>query len=204
MPNLVKRIFYNRVWHFSRNENTIYLTFDDGPTLEITEWVLETLEKYNAKATFFCIGKNIESNIKLFNKILSQNHSVGNHTFNHLNGFKTNTIDYLKDIEQTEKLLENSITFNKLFRPPYGKMSHLQAKRLRKKGYKIIMWDILSADFDTQITEENCLHNVIKNSENGSIIVFHDSVKASEKLKFVLPQLLEYYTFKGFSFKSIS
>lgn len=202
-PNLVKLFFFNLFWHFSKKEKVIYLTFDDGPTPEITDWVLEVLLKYNAQVTFFCVGKNIENNPLLFDKIVSQNHSIGNHTFNHLNGFKSNYKVYLNDIDLTENILEKKGITTKLFRPPYGRLTYLQSRKLRKKSYKIIMWDVLSGDFDKGIDEETCLQNVIKNIDNGSIVVFHDSIKASEKLKFALPQILNYYTFKGYTFKGI-
>lgn len=219
--SLLKFIFRNWVWSYASKENVLYLTFDDGPTPEITEWTLNELAKYKAKATFFCIGKNIGKYPEIFQKIIEEKHTVGNHTNNHLNGWKTSTEEYLKNIEESEKYFEeNRKSFilslsaslktssvegqnRKLFRPPYGKITLSQSRKLRKKGYKIIMWDVLSADFDTTISNEKCLENVIRNIQNGSIIVFHDSVKASEKLKFVLPKVLEYYSYQGFIFKSI-
>lgn len=200
-PGLVKVLFKNWVWSFSSKEKVIYLTFDDGPTPEITDWTLHQLQQYNAKATFFCIGKNIEAHPKIYKNILAQNHAVGNHTNNHLNGFKTKTATYLKNLEFP---ITNTSQTSKLFRPPYGKLKFSQAKKIRKKGYKIIMWDVLSADFDTNISPEKCLKNVVANAHNGSIIVFHDSVKAQEKLQFVLPKILEYYADKGYTFKAIS
>ncbi len=214
-PSLIKFLFRNWVWSFSKKEKIIYLTFDDGPTSEITEWTLEQLNKYNAKATFFCIGKNVKLYPEIFRKIYENNHSIGNHTHNHLNGLKTTTSGYLDNIDKAELAFHKNLKLetatlsaterqtSKLFRPPYGKLRFSQSKKIREKGYKIILWDVLSADFDISITKEKCLENVINNTKNGSIIVFHDSVKASEKLKFVLPQLLEYYTFKGFKFKNI-
>jgi len=206
-PILLKLIFRNWVWSFSSKEKVLYLTFDDGPTPEITEWTLNELKKYEAKATFFCIGKNIAEHPEIFQKILEENHSVGNHTNNHLNGWKTKTSDYLQNIEESEKYFEENskskIKNQKLFRPPYGRLMLSQSKKIRKKGYKIIMWDVLSADFDPKISNEKCLENVIRNIQNGSVILFHDSVKASEKLKFVLPKVLEYYSYNGFEFRSI-
>jgi peptidoglycan/xylan/chitin deacetylase (PgdA/CDA1 family) len=213
-PNLLKIIFNKWVWSFYTNEKIIYLTFDDGPTPEITEWTLNQLKKYKAKATFFCIGKNVAKHPEIFQKIIEEQHSVGNHTQNHLNGWKTTTQDYFinfKEADQTisnnfkrySKLETNTIQAVKLFRPPYGKISLKESKQIRNKGYKIIMWDVLSADFDTSISSNKCLKNVIKNTKNGSIVVFHDSLKASEKLKFVLPKILEYYSEKGYSFKKI-
>jgi len=206
-PRLIKFIFRNWVWNFSKKEKVIYLTFDDGPTPEITEWTLNQLNQYNAKATFFCIGKNVKENPEVFQKIIENGHSIGNHTNNHLNGYKTNVTTYLNNIELAEQqfnLLNIKIQNPKLFRPPYGKLRFSQSKKIRNKGFKIIMWDVLSGDFDNSITTEKCLENVIGYTNKGSIIVFHDSVKASENLQFVLPKILEYYSEKGFVFEKIS
>ena len=206
-PRIFKLFFFRRIWNFSTKKKAIYLTFDDGPTPDITEWTLNELEKHNAKATFFCIGKNAEKHPEIIEKIIANNHAIGNHTFNHLKGVKTTISNFVKNTLETQQLFERNTTIktqnSKLFRPPYGRMTLKQAKELRKKGFKIIMWDVLSGDFDTSITKEKCLQNVIKNIESGSIVVFHDSEKASEKLKYVLPQLLEYYTYKGYQFKKI-
>ena len=213
-PNLLKIIFNNWVWSFSTKEKTIYLTFDDGPTPEVTEWTLDQLKKYNAKATFFCIGKNIENHPKTFQKIIEEQHAVGNHTHNHLNGWKTNAQDYFSNFEKADQIIDTNLNTlsktsktstqtKKLFRPPYGKITLKQSKKIRNTGYKIITWDVLSADFDKTISNKKCLQNVIQNTTNGSVVVFHDSVKASEKLKYVLPKILEYYSEKGYSFKKI-
>lgn len=206
-PIFFKFLFRNWIWRLSSKEKVLYLTFDDGPTPEITEWTLNELKKYKAKATFFCIGKNIGEHPEIFQKIIKENHAVGNHTNNHLNGWKTNTSAYLQNIEESEKYFEENrkseIVNLKLFRPPYGKFTLSQSKKIRKMGYKIIMWDVLSADFDSKISNEKCLENVIRNIQKGSVIVFHDSIKASEKLKFVLPKVLEYYSYQGFHFRSI-
>ena len=199
-PRLVQLFFRNWVWSFSKKEKALYLTFDDGPTPEVTEWTLNQLKKHDAKATFFCIGKNVVQYPKIYQKIIDQGHSIGNHTHNHLKGLKTTTEEYLDNIAKAELVLQNN---SKLFRPPYGKFKRSQAKKLRKKGYKIIMWDVLSADFDTTISPEKCLENVIRYTDNGSIIVFHDSVKARKNLYFTLPKIVEYYTEKGYAFKSI-
>lgn len=204
----IKKIFPNYVWDIPNNENKVFLTFDDGPIPEITEWTLEQLKKYDAKATFFCIGNNIEKHPDIFNNIITQGHAIGNHTFNHLNGWKNSTEDYIENV----KLCQSQITNPKshpsdselaqqilnLFRPPYGKIKPSQSKILRKLGYKIIMWDILSYDFDQTITPEKCLDNVLKNVVNGSIIVFHDNVKAEQNLKYTLPKTLAFLKEKGF------
>ncbi|MWB95644.1 polysaccharide deacetylase family protein [Flavobacterium sp. GA093] len=200
----IKRVFSKYCWDIPNNEKKIYLTFDDGPTPEVTNWVLDELKKYEAKATFFCIGKNINSNPELFLKIKSENHSIGNHTFNHLNGWKSGTDDYIKNVTDCAEILKKEkTTTSLLFRPPYGRIKKEQSKVLRKLGYKIIMWDVLSADFDRNITPEKCLENVVKNVKSGSVIVFHDSIKASQNLKFALPKTLDFLNKKGFVFDVI-
>lgn len=199
----VKRIFPNYVWDIPNNQNKVFLTFDDGPTPEITEWTLEQLKQYNAKATFFCIGNNIEKCPDIFKKVIKEGHSIGNHSFNHLKGWKTNTDEYIENILLCESQITSQNFGNKsetknLFRPPYGKIKLSQSQKLRALGYKIIMWDIISYDFDTETSEEKCLQNVLKNIKSGSIIVFHDSQKAERNLKYVLPKTLEFLEEKGF------
>jgi peptidoglycan/xylan/chitin deacetylase (PgdA/CDA1 family) len=203
----IKKIFSNYIWDIPNTENKIYLTFDDGPTPEITEWVLQELEKYNAKATFFCIGNNIEKHPEIFEKLVAKGHSVGNHTFNHMNGWKTSTEDYLKNTFLCEEQILESKIYNlksKIFRPPYGKIKASQAQKLRQLGYKIIMWDVLSADYDTTISAEKCIENATKNVTSGSIIVFHDSVKAFPHLEYTLPKALKYFKEKGFVFEKLA
>jgi peptidoglycan/xylan/chitin deacetylase (PgdA/CDA1 family) len=194
---IIKWIFPNYVWNIPNDEQKVFLTFDDGPTPEITEWVLEQLKKYNAKATFFCIGNNIEKYPEIFQKTIAEGHAIGNHTFNHLNGWKTSTEVYIENVKLYETQNPKLVTRN-LFRPPYGKIKHSQSKILRKLGYKIIMWDVLSRDYDQSISATQCLENVLSNIETGSIIVFHDSVKAEHNLKYVLPKTLEFLKEKGF------
>lgn len=200
-PPIIQKIYKNYRWCFATDKKEIYLTFDDGPTPKITEWTLDTLEQYNAKATFFCIGKNVVAHPEIYQRILKEGHQVGNHTHNHKNGLKTDLKTYITNFLKAEKQLNNKA---KLFRPPYGKIKRKQALKIKSLGYKIIMWDVLSADFDTTITKEKCLENVIQNTQKGSIIVFHDSVKASEKLEYTLPKVLDYYSKKGYCFKAIS
>jgi peptidoglycan/xylan/chitin deacetylase (PgdA/CDA1 family) len=203
-PKVVKHIFNNWRWKFTDEEKVIYLTFDDGPTPEITAWVLSELKKYKAKATFFCLGKNVANQPNLASAIITEGHTIGNHTHNHINGLHTTASKYLTDVIYAENaILKTTKIKPNLFRPPYGKFKISQSKQLRKKGYKIIMWDVLSADFDTSISSEQCLNNVIKNTENGSIITFHDSKKANDNLTYVLPKVLKYYSEKGFVFKGI-
>jgi peptidoglycan/xylan/chitin deacetylase (PgdA/CDA1 family) len=194
---IIKWIFPNYNWNIPNDEQKVFLTFDDGPTPEITEWVLEQLKKYNAKATFFCIGNNIEKYPEIFQKTIAEGHAIGNHTFDHLNGWKTTTEDYIENVKLYETQNPKLVTRN-LFRPPYGKIKHSQSKILRKLGYKIIMWDVLSRDYDQSISATQCLENVLSNIETGSIIVFHDSVKAEHNLKYVLPKTLEFLKENGF------
>jgi peptidoglycan/xylan/chitin deacetylase (PgdA/CDA1 family) len=203
---IIKKIFPNYVWDLPNLENKVYLTFDDGPTPEITEWILQELQKHQAKATFFCIGKNIKKQPELFAKLIGEGHAIGNHTFNHLKGWNASTEKYLENTEWCNlEIQEFEIpkTKTKLFRPPYGKIKSSQSKKLRALGYKIIMWDVLSADFDQAISPEQCLKNVLEKVESGSIIVFHDSVKAFPNLEYTLPKALEFLEKKGFVFDVI-
>jgi len=187
-PKFVQRLFPKRTWVFPYNENKVYLTFDDGPIPQVTPWVLNLLKENNSKATFFCIGDNINKYPDVFKRLISEGHSIGNHTYHHLNGWKTKTETYIQNIIKSEIQLNSEL----LFRPPFGKLSSRQSKILQKKGFKIIMWDVLSADFDTKITKEKCLENVLKNIQPGSIVVFHDSLKSEEKLRYVLPKVLDF------------
>jgi len=201
---LVKIIFPNYIWDIPNQENKVFLTFDDGPTPEITEWTLEQLREYNAKATFFCIGNNIEKHPDIFRKIIDDGHTIGNHTFNHLKGWKTPNDIYLENVLLCQSQITNHTSHTpNLFRPPYGKIKPSQAKALRNIGYKIIMWDIISYDFDQKTSPEKCLENVLSNIQPGSIIVFHDSVKAEKNLKYTLPKTLEYLRKKGYTSSEI-
>lgn len=196
---LVKLLFPKYVWDFRTNHKSVWLTFDDGPIPEVTEWVLGQLGQYNAKATFFCIGDNVRKHPDIFHKVLEAGHTIGNHTFNHLNGWKTDTGVYIDNVELCRQEIGKLTTENcQLFRPPYGKIKRKQARILRKSGYKIIMWDIVSADFDQALSPEECLDNVLKNVVPGSIIVFHDSLKAFKNLEYVLPKTLEFLSGNGY------
>ncbi|MGK0253294.1 MAG: peptidoglycan/xylan/chitin deacetylase (PgdA/CDA1 family) [Mariniflexile sp.] len=208
-PLVAKKMFPNYIWDIATKEKVIYLTFDDGPTPEITNWTLNTLNAYNAKATFFCIGKNIETHPEIFQNILNDGHSIGNHTHNHIKGWKTKAKDYLENILEAQKSVNNQIQnlefrIQNLFRPPYGQITPKQGKKLIELGYKIIMWDVLSFDWEKNISEDTCYNNIISNTTNGSIVVFHDSLKASKNMQFALPKVLKYYTEKGYLFKAIT
>ena len=199
-PWLVKKHLYpNYTWEIPRNDRRLYITFDDGPHPEITPFVLDQLRNFEAKATFFCIGKNVSLYPEVYSRIILDGHSVGNHTHDHLNGWETNDENYLTNIHKASKYIDSH-----LFRPPYGRISRFQAKQVIEKfGYRIIMWTVLSGDFDPHLTPENCWKNVLKATKSGSIIVFHDSEKASSKVKYVLPKTLEYFREQQFSFNRI-
>lgn len=211
-----KSLFPDLVWDLPSKEKVIYLTFDDGPTPIITDWTLDVLKQYNAKATFFCIGKNVEAHPDIFNKIIADGHSIGNHTYNHIKGWTTSTENYILNIEKAQKVqsaecrvqsnIENSklLTHNsKLFRPPYGQIKPKQAKTLIQLGYKIIMWMVAAIDWDASVSKEKCLDNVVNNTISGDIVVFHDSIKAANNMQYALPKVLEYFSEKGFKFKCI-
>lgn len=201
----ISYLFPKYVWKIPNSGNKIYLTFDDGPIPDVTEWVLDILKNENIKATFFCIGENIQKHPKVFERIKNEGHVIGNHTFNHLNGWKTNSSNYIENFKKCELEIQKTNTQNiKLFRPPYGKISPFQAKEILNKNYKIIMWVVLSYDFDTKISPQKCLNNVIENTESGSIIVFHDSLKAEQNLRYALPKAIQHLKEKGFEFDVIS
>lgn len=205
IPFFFKFIYGKGIFNLSREEKVIYLTFDDGPILDLTEFILDQLSAYNAKATFFCVGENIKKNSTIFQKILQNNHAVGNHTFNHLKGTNTSNDKYFENIRFCEQIMASHSFENKtkLFRPPYGKMKLSQYNEI-KKTHKIIFWDMLTYDFDNTLSPEKCYENAIKHIKNGSIVVFHDNIKATASLKFLLPKLLKYYKELGFEFKSLS
>ncbi len=216
-PAYIKRLFSNHVWDIPNNENKVYLTFDDGPTPEITEWVMAILKKHDIKATFFCIGKNIDKHPEIYLKLIKEGHAIGNHTFNHTNGWKVSCKDYVEDfLDCEEKIDFRTLNLEKsqienidykikaLFRPPYGKIKPSQSKEIREIGFKIIMWDVLSADFDKNVSPEKCLQNATKKVTSGSIILFHDSVKAFKNLEYALPKTIEILKGKGFEFDTIN
>jgi peptidoglycan/xylan/chitin deacetylase (PgdA/CDA1 family) len=203
--SLIKKVFNNLVWDIPNSDKKIFLTFDDGPIPEITEWVLDILKSEEIKATFFCIGDNIKKHPEVYKRILAEGHQIGNHTFNHLNGWKTDTNHYIDNFKLCEtECLKLNTEHSFLFRPPYGKIKPSQTKAIRNLGYKIIMWDVLSYDFDPNIIPEKCLENVISNTEQGSIIVFHDSKKAEKNLKYALPKAIQILKNRGVIFDVIS
>lgn len=197
IPSFLQCFFSNYLFSIPKAEKVIYLTFDDGPIPEVTPWVLEQLAAYDAKATFFVIGDNVRKYPEVFQQVLDGNHAVGNHTFHHLNGWQTPNKTYFENVEKCAEIVDS-----KLFRPPYGKLKPSQARHLREE-YQIVLWEILSGDFDNNISSERCLENVLNQAKNGSIIVFHDSLKAEKHLRFVLPKVLAYFSEKGFCFEKV-
>jgi len=193
-----KLIYPSLVWEIPSAQKELYITFDDGPTPGITEQTLDLLDDYKAKATFFLIGDKAARYPQLVEKIKKRGHEIGNHTYHHLKGWNTEDEVYFKDIERTDSLLET-----KLFRPPYGKISRSQISEL-SENYHIIMWTVLSADFDNSISPKKCAQNVIDNAEEGSIIIFHDSEKAGERMLHALPETLKHFSEQGYRFNSIS
>lgn len=175
----------------------LYLTFDDGPIPGLTEWVLDTLNDRGIKATFFCVGENIKKHPHIFERIKREGHSVGNHTQNHIKGFKHSAADYMKNVESCE-----AFTGTKLFRPPYGQLKISQYKQLLTKGYKIVLWDVISYDYEN-ITPESCFLNVKRNAAYGSIILFHDNMKAESKIKYALPRTLDHFLKLNYKFAAL-
>jgi peptidoglycan/xylan/chitin deacetylase (PgdA/CDA1 family) len=200
-PYIIRRWIYPRyTWRMPGEDKKLYLTFDDGPHPDITPSVLDELKKHNAKASFFCIGDNVVKYPQIYKRILEEGHAVGNHTYNHLNGWQTSDETYFKNIAEAAKWIDTD-----LFRPPYGRMTRFQAKQLMEKWeYNIIMWDVLSGDFDVQLSPGQCLKNVVSNIRPGSIIVFHDSEKAYKRLRYALPKMLEEGRNKGYVFDKIT
>ena len=200
-PQILRLFYPSFLWEMPKGEKKLYLTFDDGPHPTITPQVLEILKKFNAKATFFCIGNNVNKYKETFELIKKEGHSVGNHTFNHERGWKTRTSDYIKSVKEADALIQSP-----LFRPPHGRIKSSQIRAIKNlrisesQNLKIVAWTVISYDWDKSLSPEDCFNNVIKNSDDGSIIVFHDSEKAVDNMIPALTKVLEYYTDKGFTF----
>lgn len=197
-PWILKKMYPQCLWQVNTSDKKLYLTFDDGPHPEITPWVLDVLETYNAKGTFFCIGKNVDKYASTFKSITDSGHALGNHTYDHLNGWKSNDRQYLENISKAKSIIDSD-----LFRPPYGRITRFQLSQLSGEAFKLktVMWSVLSGDFDNMLSPDECYLNVSRNSGAGSIIVFHDSEKAYNKLKTVLPKVLEHFSSKGYTFE---
>lgn len=197
-PLLLQKLLPNLLWRVPTRQPKLYLTFDDGPTPGVTDWVLAELDKYQAKATFFCVGKNVAAHPDLFAQLTQHGHTVGNHTYNHQNGWNTTDEHYWKEVEACATQVES-----RLFRPPYGRISLSQISML-KPHYRIVMWDVLAQDYDPAVAANQCVANVTRHVGNGSIIVFHDSLKAEERLRYALPKVLAELSEKGFIFDSLN
>ncbi|WP_374755016.1 polysaccharide deacetylase family protein [Arsenicibacter rosenii] len=196
---LLRTIYPDFWWKSDDSEPVIYLTFDDGPIPEVTEFVLEQLDKYAAQATFFCIGDNVRKHREIFYKVIEAGHYIGNHTFNHLNGWKNEDVTYLENIQRCQQEIGFDTPF---FRPPYGRIKKSQAAQLLDH-YAVVMWDVLTGDFDQSMTPETCLRKTIQYTEPGSIVVFHDSWKAWPNMRYTLPRMLSHFAERGYLFQAL-
>ncbi|MBX7203857.1 MAG: polysaccharide deacetylase family protein [Bacteroidia bacterium] len=197
VPDILPTLMPGFLWRVATTEPVLYLTFDDGPHPEMTSFVLDTLKQFNAKATFFCVGENVQKYPEIYHRILAENHSVGNHTFNHLNGWKTPLTQYLENTNRAAEVIKSN-----LFRPPYGRITPTQARHLRKK-YTLVMWDILSRDYERGLSLKSSLNAIKTGSRPGSVLVFHDSEKTALNLKSLLPETLSYFHEKGYRFDAL-
>ena len=196
-PQLLRSYYKDSIWRMDKNEPTIYLTFDDGPIPELTPWILDILKEYSINATFFCVGENIIKYPELFDRIIDEGHQIGNHTFNHLKGWKFSKKIYIENIEKCEILTKTG-----LFRPPYGRIKKSQYKSIVKE-YKVVFWDVLNYDYDKLTSPKKCLDNSIRYTRNGTIIVFHDNIKAQKNLKYALPVYIEHFLKLNYKFATI-
>jgi peptidoglycan/xylan/chitin deacetylase (PgdA/CDA1 family) len=198
-PAFVQNLFPGFIWRTETADKQLFLTFDDGPVPEVTPWVLDQLKKYDAHATFFCVGENVKRYPEIYRRIHREGHAVGNHTFNHISGWSHDPDAYLENVSSCSEYVESN-----LFRPPYGRLGRKQARSLMGRQYRIVMWDVLSGDFDRSLEPEQCYQNVINNARSGSIIVFHDSIKAEQNLRWALPKVLDFYSGQGYEFLSLN
>ena len=197
VPTLLRKIYPKAIWRMSPEEKVIYLTFDDGPIPVVTPWVVELLEQYNIKATFFMVGDNVRKFPQEYLKVVEAGHKVGNHTFNHLKGLSTSIKKYIDNVDQADALIHSN-----LFRPPHGLLKHSQYNELSKR-YKFIMWDLVTRDYSFKLNGEEVLANVKKYTRNGSIITFHDSLRSENNLRYALPKALDWLIEQGYSFKTL-
>lgn len=201
MTRFLSFLFPQYTWKRSTLEKVVYLTFDDGPIPDVTEWVLDLLKQQQIKATFFCIGDNIRKYPTVFQRVLAEEHRVGNHTFNHLKGWKTSLKDYIANFQLCQQeIAKHQKLETQLFRPPYGKIKKKQGKHLIEAGYEVIMWTLITKDYDANLSPQACLNRTLKRVKPGSIIVFHDSLKAEKNMKYTLPLLIKHLKDKGYSF----
>src|SRR5688572_14742317 len=204
LPNFIRTLLPQLEWQKDASSKIIYLTFDDGPIPEITDFVLDQLAAFNAKGTFFCVGDNVHKHQEIASRIVSQGHKIGNHTYNHLKAWKTDSERYLENIEKCAEVLKPYLSEDEkpLFRPPYGQIS-LGKIKLLQPNYRIIMWDLLTCDYDAALSPEMCLAKSLELTRPGTIVVFHDSLKAARNMKYVLPRYLEYFSKAGYSFEAL-
>jgi len=193
-PRILRPLWGKVLWRKDPSKKVIYLTFDDGPVPEVTPLVLDLLDEYKIKATFFCVGENVQKHPDTFAQVLSRGHKVGNHTFNHLKGFSVTDEEYYSNIDKAAELIDS-----KLFRPPYGRVTGKQIKKLRDR-YTIIMWDVITHDYNKNLSPETIMRTIKRYSRNGSLVVFHDSIKANDNVLAVLPLAIEYWKSKGYTF----
>ncbi len=197
VPQLIKWCFKSVLWRENSKGKSIYLTFDDGPIPEVTPKVLNILDDFGVKATFFCVGDNVRKNPETYNEVIRRGHSVGNHTFNHIKGFSFSTNEYIENIKKASEYIES-----KLFRPPHGQITPMQIKHI-KKNYKIVMWDFITYDYDKTLSAEKIMEIIRKKSRNGSIVVFHDSLKSGKNVLEALPQALQFWKDEGYYLETI-
>ena len=193
-PYLLRRLYPGAIWRMSKTEKKVYLTFDDGPVPGVTPAALSVLKQFDVKATFFCVGNNVQKHPGIYQQILAEGHVTANHTFHHVDGWNTSTKDYLREVEACARVVSSG-----LFRPPYGRMRPPQRKAIRQQ-YKIVLWDVLTYDFDQSLSGETCLRLALDNSREGSIVVFHDSEKAKERMLYALPGYIAGMKARGFEF----
>lgn len=196
-PQIIQSLFPRFTWRTPSDEKVVHLTFDDGPIPEVTPWVLEQLDRYDAKATFFCVGHNVEKHPEVYEQVVEAGHLTGNHTYNHLDGWSTDNIAYFHNIRKAARMVNSN-----LFRPPYGRILPSQAQFL-KRHYQVVLWDVLSGDFDPELSPEDCLNNVLRHVRPGSIVVFHDSLKSMKTLQVVLPRVLAHLDALGYRFEVV-
>ena len=199
-----KVLFPSYVWGVSTKSKELFLTFDDGPVPEATEFVLDELAKYHAKATFFCVGENIKKHPQIYQRILEEGHRVANHTFNHLNARKVPFSEYLQNVKLCDEVMTNDLGQQKYFRPPYARLKWGQIAQVKKMGYKVVMWNVLTGDFDKHLDKDFALQQSIRATKKGSIVLFHDNIKHFHNMSYILPRYLSHFAEKGFSFKALA
>ena len=206
-PKLLQLWDRKALWSMKTNKKEVYLTFDDGPIPEVTPWVLDLLEQYDAKASFFWVGDNVKKFPSVAQLVVDKGHAIGNHTFNHIKSWKIDNASFLENVtlcqDKIEAFSKSRLKETQYFRPPHGKLKRSQTKILRQNNYQIVYWDVLSADFDPMLSAEECLRKTIRATRKGSIIVFHDSVKTIEKLKYVLPKYLDFLSKEGYNYRTL-